>query len=863
LVLQVVEPRTEMDPWVAARMVEIPFTITGSALEQPVRTESTIRFDGFLVDTAGVASRILNAATTSTPSSSLAGNASPDKGWGDWGEEGDRAIAVAVQEALIGTATSVYDQMAEEIKNATTREASGDWLEAADATCASLVPRRRQEILDLYHDGRAVGQDAVVCSEASDVFGSGAKSCNSSAEEVWLANSTASLTACRGFFDTWEMEYAKAACLRAARLGGLSASEAAEIDMRLAATAERFGQPSAAVQLYLRMMGNPATNENGRLVMSILGLTMVPPTLIGSLKTVREFRAGWVRDLRTLRRNILTGITPGKLWDPASEVGRTPFNLAHQGGPELQLMTSLAGVYDASAPSLRFSAPHCDREGAKGGSDLEARTQGSAERSIRIGFFSSHLRDHSIGRMMSFLIVLLAENPNLEVHVFGPAGGTGDGADGPSAKEPAGQAGTDSIVAAMQSAVHQWHQAPQDLHLARMAVVREELDVLVYPDLGMEALTYFMAFARLAPVQCVWWGHPVTPSTGAIDYFLSLDVELKGGQDDYLEQMVRMDVVNTARFTQVEAWVDIPGEPNEQPLDTGRNNNDHRNNPRRPVTTGYVKNLNPPDSAVMEQPPPDNPEDALKRTPKNVGAAEAVIAGPGQTSTTAAATTAAVPSTTTAHGGPILVNDEPGVRRPCSRNYLVMGRLFKLHPGFDGAVEGILAGDPAGCVVLIHETKDEQLTRAVWSRLKDVLVPGGLFGRLRIMHHWLYPQALRRATAVLDTFPYGGCLTVLESLSKGVPVVTLPAEFVRGRFALAIYLQMGYTDLVADDLQEYVSLAVRLGTDRGFRKAAVANIEGAYRESLHRNDLSAHEWAAFFVRAHRGAALNEGRRASR
>lgn len=38
----------------------------------------------------------------------------------------------------------------------------------------------------------------------------------------------------------------------------------------------------------------------------------------------------------------------------------------------------------------------------------------------------------------------------------------------------------------------------------------------------------------------------------------------------------------------------------------------------------------------------------------------------------------------------------------------------------------------------------------------------GLFGRLRIMHYWLYPQALRRAAAVLDTFPYGGCLTVLE-----------------------------------------------------------------------------------------------------
>lgn len=34
-----------------------------------------------------------------------------------------------------------------------------------------------------------------------------------------------------------------------------------------------------------------------------------------------------------------------------------------------------------------------------------------------------------------------------------------------------------------------------------MAVAREELDVLVYPDLGMDSLTYFMSFARLAPVQ--------------------------------------------------------------------------------------------------------------------------------------------------------------------------------------------------------------------------------------------------------------------------------------------------------------------------------------------------------------------------
>lgn len=42
----------------------------------------------------------------------------------------------------------------------------------------------------------------------------------------------------------------------------------------------------------------------------------------------------------------------------------------------------------------------------------------------------------------------------------------------------------------------------------------------------------------------------------------------------------------------------------------------------------------------------------------------------------------------------------------------------------------------------------------------------GLFRRLRIVHHWLYTVTLRRATAILDTFPYGGCLTVLEVRSS-------------------------------------------------------------------------------------------------
>lgn len=61
----------------------------------------------------------------------------------------------------------------------------------------------------------------------------------------------------------------------------------------------------------------------------------------------------------------------------------------------------------------------------------------------------------------------------------------------------------------------------------------------------------------------------------------------------------------------------------------------------------------------------------------------------------------------------------------CQHTYLVLGRLFKLHPDFDAGIEKILAGDPEGCVILIHETTDEEWTRAVWDRLTQLLVPQG------------------------------------------------------------------------------------------------------------------------------------------
>lgn len=64
---------------------------------------------------------LILAAATDTLNSSFPSPASPEGEWGDWRGEGDRAIMVAVKEALSGAAGSVHDQMGEELVIAVAR----------------------------------------------------------------------------------------------------------------------------------------------------------------------------------------------------------------------------------------------------------------------------------------------------------------------------------------------------------------------------------------------------------------------------------------------------------------------------------------------------------------------------------------------------------------------------------------------------------------------------------------------------------------------------------------------------------------------------------------------------------------------
>jgi predicted O-linked N-acetylglucosamine transferase (SPINDLY family) len=88
-----------------------------------------------------------------------------------------------------------------------------------------------------------------------------------------------------------------------------------------------------------------------------------------------------------------------------------------------------------------------------------------------------------------------------------------------------------------------------DLHAARELLARLELDVLFYQDIGLEPMSYFLAFSRVAPVQCTSFGHPDTTGIPSIDYFISSTLyELEDAQDDYSERLVLIPDAGTLSY---------------------------------------------------------------------------------------------------------------------------------------------------------------------------------------------------------------------------------------------------------------------------------------------------------------------------
>jgi protein O-GlcNAc transferase len=177
--------------------------------------------------------------------------------------------------------------------------------------------------------------------------------------------------------------------------------------------------------------------------------------------------------------------------------------------------------------------------------------------------------------------------------------------------------------------------------------------------------------------------------------------------------------------------------------------------------------------------------------------------------------------------------------------YACPQNLIKLHPDFDEVAGGILRGDPRGVLVLgwgLAAPWEGLLRQRFATTLPDVV------DRIRFLPRLNRPEFLNFmavSDVLLDPIHFGGGNTSYEGLALGAPIVTLPSRFLRGRITFALYKQMGMLECVVHSPQEYVELAQRLGTDKGYRDQVRDRIlEG--NGVLYQNSAGVKELEEFF-----------------
>src|SRR5262245_22373940 len=261
-----------------------------------------------------------------------------------------------------------------------------------------------------------------------------------------------------------------------------------------------LGRPEAALQSYERAKElDPAALEHA--VHSLLLLPVIP----GTLEEISSWRARYQAGITALSD------AGGSLDDPGEKLTVWSFQLAYHNCNDRPVMEALCQRFRSRVPTLTATAPHVP----------SWRAAQIKNRRIRVGFLSEFFVNHTIGKLYHGIIRHLDRN-RFEVLVIHT----------PKSK-------SDPFRESLDASANSTLSLPNGLIAQQEAVAGARLDVLFYPDIGMSSSTYFLAYARLAPVQLASWGHPVTTGLDTIDYFVSASsIESEDSQSHYTEKLV-------------------------------------------------------------------------------------------------------------------------------------------------------------------------------------------------------------------------------------------------------------------------------------------------------------------------------------
>ncbi len=238
------------------------------------------------------------------------------------------------------------------------------------------------------------------------------------------------------------------------------------------------------------------------------------PVFYDSTAHLTASRANYATGLAALTANIsrFSETTAALL---VKNVAWNNFFLAYQGQDDLTLQRQFAAFQRAILEPVvpQFYAP--------------IAAQSCANRKIRVGFASRSFYNCTVGSYFGNWISKL-DKSKFEVHVYYT------------------NATVDDVSKTIEASADKYHHVKDAVLELSQTIKDDALDVLIYPEMGMDGNLFTMAGMRLAAVQACAWGHPVTTGHANMDYYFTCaEMELPDAQTAYTETLALLPGVGT------------------------------------------------------------------------------------------------------------------------------------------------------------------------------------------------------------------------------------------------------------------------------------------------------------------------------
>jgi len=191
-----------------------------------------------------------------------------------------------------------------------------------------------------------------------------------------------------------------------------------------------------------------------------------------------------------------------------------PFYLAYQSGDNIKV--------------LEYYGDMCCEVMKEWQERNEYKSEKSITKKIKIGIVSAHVKNHSVWNAITKGILLKLNKKIFSIHTFN-----------------VGKSTDLETNIAINNSESYYHDVGELADWYR-CLVHNNCDILIYPEIGMHALTFQLACTRISKIQLCMWGHPETSGLKTIDYFISAEMfENENSDKNYSEKLIKLPNLGT------------------------------------------------------------------------------------------------------------------------------------------------------------------------------------------------------------------------------------------------------------------------------------------------------------------------------